>query len=118
MKINVLGTEYTIRRVDNGTDEYLEKMNLSGYCVDGAKTITVLNYKSLPDWKNEKDETIKAKEDETLRHEIIHAFLNESGLKWDAYACEKPWAKNEEMVDWFAIQFPKIYKVFEELKII
>lgn len=24
---------------------------------------------------------------------------------------------NEEMVDWFAIQFPKIYKVFAELDI-
>ena len=25
------------------------------------------------------------------------------------------WAKNEEMVDWFAIQSPKIFKVYSEL---
>lgn len=27
------------------------------------------------------------------------------------------WALNEEMVDWFAIQSPKIFKVFNELKL-
>lgn len=25
---------------------------------------------------------------------------------------DKAWAKNEEMVDWFAIQFPKMYEAF------
>ena len=50
---------------------------------------------------------------EILRHEIIHAFLYESGLD----ACSGPaenWASNEEMVDWFAIQSPKIFHVFQE----
>ena len=50
---------------------------------------------------------------EVLRHEIIHAFLYESGLD----ACSGPaenWASNEEMVDWFAIQSPKIFHVFQE----
>jgi hypothetical protein len=50
---------------------------------------------------------------EVLRHEIIHAFLYESGLD----ACAGPaesWASNEEMVDWFAIQSPKIFRVFQE----
>ena len=27
------------------------------------------------------------------------------------------WAKNEEMVDWIAIQYPKIKKVFKQLNI-
>ena len=49
-----------------------------------------------------------------MRHEITHAFLNESGL--DANASDTDcWAKNEEMVDWFAIQSPKIYKAFNEV---
>ena len=50
---------------------------------------------------------------EVLRHEIIHAFLYESGLD----ACSGPaanWASNEEMVDWFAIQSPKIFRIFQE----
>ena len=50
---------------------------------------------------------------EVLRQEILHAFLYESGLD----ACSGPadnLASNEEMVDWFAIQSPKIFRVFQE----
>ena len=44
-----------------------------------------------------------------LRHEIIHAFLNESGLRENS-----EWAYNEEMIDWLAIMIPKINKCFED----
>ena len=44
------------------------------------------------------------------RHEIIHAFLYESGLSFNS-----DWAVNEELVDWIAIQFPKIAEVYEKL---
>lgn len=53
----------------------------------------------------------------TIRHEILHAFLSESGLDDSSLKC-KNWAVNEEMVDWFAIQSPKIFKVYKELKLI
>jgi hypothetical protein len=52
-----------------------------------------------------------------MRHEILHAFLYESGLRENSnkvYA----WAENEEMVDWIAIQFPKIEKIYKELNIL
>lgn len=113
MKINVLGTEYTLRRVDDGKDEFMEKMQYGGYCDDRIKEIVILNLKSIPDWEKEPDAAIQAKENETIRHELIHAFLSESGLQWDSHTPDKAWAKNEEMVDWFAIQMPKIYKAFE-----
>ncbi len=48
---------------------------------------------------------------EVARHEIIHAFLSESGLK----SCSS-WATNEEMIDFFAIQFPKIVKVMDKIE--
>ena len=51
-----------------------------------------------------------------LRHEILHAFLYESGLGENSNNT-MAWAENEEMVDWFAIQIPKIYKIYKELKI-
>ena len=38
-----------------------------------------------------------------LRHELLHAFLGESGLRSNS-----EWAENEEMIDYFAIQFEKI----------
>ena len=71
---------------------------------------------------NTKDETdskknLKAYQNSVLRHEIIHAFLYESGLD-TCTSCTGNWALNEEMVDWLAIQTPKIFKVFKELNIL
>ena len=113
MKIDVLGTKYTIKRVNNGQDEYMDKMHFGGYCDEAAKLIVVLNLNTVPDWKCESEAAIKEKEKETIRHELIHAFLNESGLQWNSFPTEKAWAKNEEMVDWFAIQMPKLMKAFK-----
>ena len=112
MKIDVLGTKYNIRRVKSGQDEYMDKMNFGGYCYSALKQIVILDLKSVDDYKNESDEAIKIQENTTLRHEIIHAFLNESGLEWNSNGSNH-WAKNEEMVDWIAIQFPKMQKCFE-----
>ena len=113
--VNILGTKYTIKRVNWGQDEFMERMQFGGYCDGGTKTIVILNLKSAPDWKDETDEVIKRQERETIRHEVVHAFLNESGLGYNTFSASQAWAKNEEMVDWFAIQFPKIYKAFKEL---
>ena len=112
-KVDVLGTKYTIKRVNYGQDEYMERMNYGGLCDTGRKLILVLNLKSTPDWKEEKEDVILNMEHTTLRHELIHAFLSESGLDWNSFAPEKAWAKNEEMVDWFAIQMPKLMAAFK-----
>lgn len=50
---------------------------------------------------------------EVLRHEIVHAFLAESGLQADTSKA-RAWAMNEEMVDWIARQGPKIFQTFRE----
>lgn len=113
-QINVLGTDYTIRRVDKGTDSFMEKMNYGGYCEMLKKEIVVLNMKTCPDWENEPEEVCKAKEKEILRHELIHAFLRESGLDWDSFTFDRAWARNEEMIDWLALQWPKLQKAFQE----
>ena len=113
--VNILGTKYAIKRVNWGQDEYMERMRFGGYCDGGTKTIVILNLKSTPDWKDENEEVIKRQERETIRHEVVHAFLNESGLGYNTFSASEAWAKNEEMVDWFAIQFPKIHKAFKEL---
>lgn len=117
-KISVLGTDYTIRFVEHGQDEYMDKMNFGGYCDGNKHEIVVLLLKTCENWKNEPKETIDFEQRKTLRHELVHAFLNESGLQWNANSTEGAWARNEEMVDWFAIQSPKIYKVFQELGVL
>ncbi len=48
-----------------------------------------------------------------LRHEIIHAFLYESGI-WSNSGNVTNWGLSEEITDWIAIQFPKMLKVFKE----
>ena len=113
MKANVLGTEYTIKQRSEEKDSRLKKA--WGVCDFTTKEILInsdVNKKgedmctNTLEWKNK-----------VIRHEIIHAFLYESGLKensYDSYA----WAENEEMVDWFAIQSPKIFKVYKELGVI
>lgn len=117
-KINVLGTEYTIETHKTSEDKYLKDNNLGGYCAEDDKMIVVadLSEKEYFYEMNEKEkETYRKK---ILRHEIVHAFLNESGLSDSANQYDGAWAKNEEMVDWFAIQSPKIFKVYQELGIL
>ena len=115
-KINVLGTEYTIEFKSD--EEVAKDMNANvgdygGYCGQFSHKIVISNLEHLHDTEEVKKELQK----ENLRHEITHAFLNESGLGYDANGTDC-WAKNEEMVDWFAIQSPKIYKVFAELDLL
>lgn len=112
LKISVLGIEYEILHVDSGQDEYMDKMHFGGYCDAGAKKIVILNLKTVPDWKDEPEDIISAHEKTTIRHELIHAFLNESGLQWNSLAVDQ-WAKNEEMVDWIALQFPQASESFQ-----
>lgn len=116
-KINVLGTEYRI--VFKSDEEIAEDMKANvgeygGYCNEAKKIIAI----ALFDKCEGEDEESKAYLTKwNLRHEITHAFLNESGLSSDSDSAEH-WAKSEEIVDWFAIQSPKIYKVFAELDIL
>ena len=50
------------------------------------------------------------------RHEIIHAFLFESGLTENF--THPDFGHDETYVDWFASQFPKILAVYKELEIL
>lgn len=54
-------------------------------------------------------ENIGLYKDKVCRHEIIHAFLYESGLDVES------WARNEEIVDWLALQIPKMVRIFKEV---
>lgn len=110
-KLNILGTDYTLQYLSNKEDSKLE--NLDGYTDFYLKRIVVEK-----DFENRLfDETkIKKYQNKILRHEIIHAFLSESGLDCNSLKTYN-WAENEEMVDWFAIQSPKIFDVFNDLDI-
>ena len=113
MKINVLGTEYTITVKKYAEDEYFKRANCNGYCSGASKEIVLCDMTTYPEWENETQDVLDIQMKETLRHEIIHAFFNESGLACNSNQIDA-WARNEEMVDWIALQGPKIYKAWQE----
>lgn len=113
MKVNVLGTEYEIV-VTGNIEDYPHLQEVDGYCDTSIKKIVVFAFE---DKKNDPSalRDLEEYKRQLTRHELVHAFLYESGL---SVCSNSEWATNEEMVDFFAIQFPKIAKVFKELKII
>lgn len=116
--VNILGTEYTIEKKSFKDDPAFEKQNIDGYCDGQMKKIVHCDMTTHPIMSDETEEYCKACERHTLKHEIVHAFFNESGLMESSARFRDGWSQNEEMVDWFAIQSPKIFKVFEELNIL
>lgn len=114
-KVNILGTEYKIKVEKISENDYMRKNNFAGYCSEYSKTIVIgdVNEKEYFDFESDLEK--KASFKETLRHEIIHAFLDESGLSRDSDVPRQGWAKNEEMVDWIAIQSPKIFEAFRQV---
>lgn len=112
--INVLGTDYKVFKYTKARDKRLSKAD--GFCDHHAKEIVILDHS---EYENEDDamHNLQDYENKVLRHEIIHAFLYESGLDINSHDIDQ-WARDEEMVDWMAIQFPKMNKIFIELGIL
>lgn len=117
-KINILGTEYRIETHKVSEDSYLEDNKLSGYCGEEEKLIVVADMSEEKYFTGMDEKAQEAYRKRVLRHEIMHAFLNESGLSDSSNRFDGAWAKNEEMVDWFAIQSPKIYDVYLKLGLV
>ena len=114
MRVNVLGTDYGITRLNYSEDKSFEKQGICGYCDWVAKKIVFCNIATYPGYEEETKEHCIEVEKQTLRHEITHAFLAESGMQNNSHVPDSGWATNEEMVDWIALQFPKMLKVFQE----
>ncbi len=107
-KVNVLGTEYKIVQKKAEEDEILKAAD--GYIDRTTKEIVLLELTE----NNCEIKNIDWYKKKVLRHEIIHAFFYESGLAESSNNVDS-WALNEEMVDFFAYQFPKMLKAFEEV---
>lgn len=114
MKLSILGTEYSVAMWAYEEKPEFKKRSIDGYCDSINKEIAVCDMKTFPGYEEETVAYCNQVEKQILRHEIIHAFFNESGLQDSCLQYSGGWAKNEEMVDWIALQAPKLMKAFEE----
>ena len=99
--VNILNRKYKILHKTEDEDEFL--VGLTGYVDHMTKEIVI------------KDDLGAELEAETIRHEVIHAYLYCSGLGFSTVNTNGGWSQNEEMVDWFAIQLPYIMQTLQEL---
>ena len=104
--LNILGTEWTVYFAHQEDDNYLK--NADGYTDKTVKKIVVTAYPTedseLEDWN--------AYMRKNLRHEILHAYLYESGLGENF--THPDYGHDEVMIDYVAIQFPKLMKTYKE----
>lgn len=103
MKINILGTDYEFKRDDLNNPLLVQN---DGVCRVYEKEIIVRKQDVLPgDGATDKEK--KYRNDHVIRHELVHAFSEESGASY---------GNNEELVDWIAAMIPKINSVFEKIR--
>ena len=93
-QINILGQNYTVKFENTRTDEVLK--NCDGECRWYKKEIII-------------DDELEPNEHKkhVTKHEIIHAYFAESGLK--------EYRENELIVDWLAWNIDKIQKTISEV---
>lgn len=106
MKINILGSEWDVEYRNADIDPILQGGN-GGYTDPSINLIVISN-------KRKDDDVVDFGKIQKryLRHEIIHAFLYESGM--GPNFTHPQFGHDETYVDWIAIQFPKIQRAFEE----
>lgn len=107
-KINVLGAEYTIEYMKREDDKLFRSGEADGYCDSSTRRIVLRK-----EDKNDNLDDYSAYLKKLTRHEIIHAFLFESGLGSNFQHTE--YGHEETMIDWIAYQFPKMLEVFKEV---
>ena len=106
--INILGTDYTVELISDRKD--IKFKEADGYVDPSTHLIRVALFEKDSETVSDVANYIK----KVRRHEIVHAYLFESGLAECSGAVDS-WATNEEMVDWIARQFPKMKRTMEAL---
>lgn len=101
-KVDILGQEYEVVTQAN-VFEFPLLYDKDGYMEFTTKRIVVADFIQEPGSTQDVDIVRNT----VLRHEVVHAFLEESGLE--------EMAQDELLVNWIAMQFPKMLEVFRKL---
>lgn len=108
MNIDILGQTWEVIRAAEDEFDYL--CDADGFTDFTTRQIVVKKVKKERGSVDDLEFYMK----KVTRHEIVHAFLFESGIHINSLKFEDGWATNEEMIDWFAFQGQKIYKAWQE----
>lgn len=103
----ILGEKWLIAIVPTDTDKRLA--HCDGFCDRTSRRILVDDMAACDDFELDDRTAYVA---QNLRHEIIHAFMYESGLQqnWQ----HKEYGQKETVVDWIASQYPKLKSVIDD----
>lgn len=103
MKVNILGTEYTV--VDKSIKE------AAGYCDHTTKQLIIDSDLLISNGaENEAGDLVKNRK-RIVRHEAIHALGFESGLGHDSPL------QDEIIIDWIARMYPRMKEIFKQLDV-
>lgn len=108
--VNILGSEWTILF---GTESQFPNLKGNDGYTDSSIRCMVIDDMSASENDVAAKKDMASYQKQVIRHEIVHAFMFESGLD-SCSESHNHWAINEEMVDWFAIQLPKIIDACRE----
>lgn len=100
MKLNILGQEYELLILSEEEFPKLKSMNASGLAELYDKKLIINKSNMIP--TDSSLDNLQEYTDKVIRHEIIHAYFHEAGLVDYCY--------DEMLVDWLALQIPKIIK--------
>ncbi len=102
--VDILGMKWSVVSENFGNKDY-----------DGMTDFTTRTIKVRNDNVQEFD-NFKELYKRTVRHEVLHAFMIESGL--DSNFNHPEYGHDETFVDWVAIQFPKIMVAYSKLGVL
>lgn len=102
--VDILGTRWAVVSENFGNKDF-----------DGLTDFTTRTIKVRNDNVQEFD-NFKELYKRTVRHEVLHAFMIESGL--DSNFNHPEYGHDETFIDWVAIQFPKILVAYSKLGVL
>ena len=116
IKVDILGSEWTVHLIDRNSDNRFDKFNADGFCDYTTNSIDVANYPGQGNPGSEdysiSDGRVQIKH--CIAHEMVHAFMFESGLSAD-WEHPSHFGQDETVVDWIAWQCPKIMEAHKEV---
>ena len=105
--VDVLGQPYDIKMVPYAGDPTFIGSDCQGFTDTSDHTITIQDFTVISDMGDP-----VAMLRRVVRHELVHAFMEESGLS-DNWTHQD--GQDETIVDWIAIQWHKIDEAISEV---